>query len=128
MKKVFKIRLKRHSCVYSIHTVALIRTLAIKPDILLLDEAFSALDYETRSKVSTDVYNILRNENKSAIIITHDINEAIAFGDKVITLSSRPSIINNIYDIEINNNAIQEKNLDNKYNYYYNIISKDLII
>lgn len=57
--------------------VALIRTLAIKPDILLLDEPFSALDYMTRLQVSDDVYNIIKNENKTAIMVTHDIAEAI---------------------------------------------------
>ncbi|MGX4600212.1 ABC transporter ATP-binding protein [Faecalimicrobium sp. JNUCC 81] len=57
--------------------VALIRTLSVNPDILLLDEPFSALDYQTRLLVSDDVYKIIRNENKSAILVTHDISEAI---------------------------------------------------
>ena len=57
--------------------VALIRTLAVAPDILLLDEPFSALDYQTRLLVSDDVYRIIKNEGKSAIMVTHDISEAI---------------------------------------------------
>jgi len=73
--------------------VALIRTLAIKPEILLLDEAFSALDYQTRLLVVDDVYNILRKENKSAIMVTHDIAEGISMADRVIVLSKRPGTI-----------------------------------
>ena len=64
-------------CLYNIQRVALIRTLAINPDILLLDEAFSALDYQTRLKVSDDVYKIIKKEKKTAIMITHDIEELI---------------------------------------------------
>ena len=81
--------------------VALIRTLAINPDILLLDEPFSALDFETRQLVSDDVYKIIKKEHKSTIIITHDIEEAIAFADKVIVLSKRPSVIKKIFDIKL---------------------------
>ena len=81
--------------------VALIRTLAINPDILLLDEPFSALDFETRQLVSDDVYKIIKKEHKSTIIITHDIEEAIAFADKVIVLSKRTSVIKKIFDIKL---------------------------
>lgn len=63
--------------------VALIRTLAVNPDILLLDEPFSALDYQTRILVSDDVYKIIRNEGKSAILVTHDISEAICIKAKL---------------------------------------------
>ena len=81
--------------------VALIRTLATNPDILLLDEPFSALDFETRQLVSDDVYKIIKKEHKTTIIITHDIEEAIAFADKVIVLSKRPSTIKEIFDINL---------------------------
>ena len=81
--------------------VALIRTLSVDPDILLLDEPFSALDYQTRLMVNDDVYKIIKNENKSVILVTHDISEAIAMGDKVAVLSKRPSTIKNVYDIEL---------------------------
>lgn len=81
--------------------VALIRTLSVDPDVLLLDEPFSALDYQTRLLVSDDVYRIIKNENKSAILVTHDIAEAIAMGDKVAVLSKRPSTIKSEYDIDL---------------------------
>lgn len=81
--------------------VALIRTLSVDPDVLLLDEPFSALDYQTRLLVSDDVYRIIKNENKSAILVTHDIAEAIAMGDKVAVLSKRPSTIKSGYDINL---------------------------
>ena len=69
---------------------ALIRTMATKPEILLLDEAFSALDYQTRLVVADDVCNILKRENKTAIIVTHDISEGITMADRLIVLSKRP--------------------------------------
>ena len=71
--------------------VALIRTLATKPKILLLDEAFSALDYQTRIMVTNDIYNILRKEKMTAIIVTHDISEAISMSDRVVVLNCRES-------------------------------------
>lgn len=73
--------------------VALIRTLVLKPEVLLLDEPFSALDYQTKLLVLDDVYRIIHEEKKSTIIVTHDISEAISFADRVIVLSSRPSSI-----------------------------------
>lgn len=79
---------------------ALIRTLAIKPKILLLDEAFSALDYQTRIMVTKDIYDILKNENISTLIVTHDISEAISMSDRVIVLSNRPACIKEIHNIE----------------------------
>ena len=81
--------------------VALIRTLSVDPSILLLDEPFSALDYQTRLMVNDDVYKVIKNENKSVILVTHDISEAIAMGDKVAVLSKRPSTIKNTYDIDL---------------------------
>ncbi len=84
--------------------VALIRTLSVNPDILLLDEPFSALDYQTRLLVSDDVYKIIRNEKKSAILVTHDISEAISMSDKVAVLSTRPATVKNIYNINLREN------------------------
>jgi NitT/TauT family transport system ATP-binding protein len=81
--------------------VALIRTLAVDPDVLLLDEPFSALDYQTRLLVSDDVYKIIKNEGKSAILVTHDISESISMSDKVAILSKRPATIKNMYDIDL---------------------------
>ena len=72
---------------------ALIRTLAVNPDVLLLDEPFSALDYQTRLSVCDDVYKIIREERKTALLITHDISEAISVADKIFVLSKRPAKI-----------------------------------
>lgn len=71
--------------------VALIRTLAMSPQLLLLDEPFSALDFQTRLNVCDDVYNIIKKENKTALFVTHDISEAISLADKVLVLTERPS-------------------------------------
>lgn len=70
---------------------ALVRTMAMEPDILLLDEPFSALDYQTRLNVSADICRIIRSAQKTAILITHDLSEAISLSDRVIVLSSRPA-------------------------------------
>ena len=79
--------------------VALIRTLAVRPKILLLDEAFSALDYQTRIKVTVDIYKILKKEKITTIMVTHDITEAISMADKVIVLTKRPWTIKTIHNI-----------------------------
>jgi NitT/TauT family transport system ATP-binding protein len=78
---------------------ALIRTLVTDPQVLLLDEAFSALDYQTRLAVSDDIYQIIKKEKKTAILVTHDISEAISMADRVVVLSHRPGTIKRIYDI-----------------------------
>lgn len=83
---------------------ALIRTLASSPELLLLDEPFSALDYQTRLSVCDDVYDIIKSENKTAILVTHDISEAIATSDRIVVLSKRPSKIKNVHDIDTNKN------------------------
>lgn len=107
--------------------VALIRTLATKPDILLLDEPFSALDYQTRLKVSDDVYNIIKKEKKSAIMVTHDIAEAISMADKIIVLSKRPSIIKKIIDINLTDKSTPINNRKAKeFAYYYDLIWKEI--
>ena len=78
---------------------ALIRTLAVRPQLLLLDEAFSALDYQTRLAVADDIYSIIRLEGKTAMMVTHDISEAVSLSDRVIVLTKRPAVIKSIYDI-----------------------------
>ena len=80
---------------------ALIRTLATNPSVLLLDEPFSALDYQTRLSVSDDIHAIIKNENKTAILVTHDISEAISMSDRIIVLSKRPATVKNIYEIKL---------------------------
>ena len=107
--------------------VALIRTLAIKPDLLLLDEAFSALDFTTRLSVNDDVYKIIKGLNKTTIMVTHDLQEAIAMADYVVVLSKGPSIVKNVYKIELDNKGLPTLNRkDNKFNYYFDLIYKDL--
>ena len=81
--------------------VALIRTLALKPSVLLLDEAFSALDYQTRLSVCDDVYKIIKQEGVTAILVTHDISEAISLSDKIIILSKRPARVKKTLDINL---------------------------
>lgn len=102
--------------------VALIRTLSVNPDILLLDEPFSALDYQTRLLVSDDVYKIIRNEKKSAILVTHDISEAISMSDKVAVLSTRPATVKNIYNINLRENQnltpLQTRNIPQFQEYF----------
>lgn len=114
-------------CPYNIHTTALIRTLATKPDIILLDEPFSALDYQTRLAVSDDVYKIIKKEKKSVIMVTHDIAEAISLANKVIVLTNRPCTIKNIYDINLSNRSTPIENRKAKeFSYYYDMIWKDI--
>ena len=98
--------------------VALIRTLAVKPKILLLDEAFSALDYQTRIMVTEDIYSILRKEKITAIIVTHDISEAISMADRVLVLSKRPGTIKDRSTINCRESP--------KFSKYFNTLWKEL--
>ena len=108
--------------------VALIRTLAVKPKILLLDEAFSALDYQTRIMVTNDIYSILRKEGITAIIVTHDISEAISMSDKIFVLSKRPGTIKDIHKIEfeVENRTPLNTRENPKFSHYFNILWKEL--
>ena len=107
--------------------VALIRTLAIKPDIILLDEPFYALDAQTRLIVSDDVYKIIKKENKTAIMVTHNISEAVTMANKVIVLSERPATIKKVFDINLTNKTTPINNRTCKeFNTYYDSIWKEL--
>ena len=107
--------------------VALIRTLATKPDILLLDEPFSALDYQTRLAVSDDVYKIIKEEQKSAIIVSHDLAESISLADKVIVLTNRPAKIKKIFEIKLTNRSTPIENRKAKeFSSYYDAIWKEI--
>lgn len=107
--------------------VALIRTLAIKPDLLLLDEPFSALDYQSRLAVSDDVYKIIKKEKKTVIMVTHDLAEAISMADRIIVLSKRPATIKKIYDIKLEHKSTPINNRkDGKFSKYYEMIWRDL--
>ncbi len=79
--------------------VALIRTLVLRPEVLLLDEPFSALDFQTRLSVCDDVYSIIKKENKTAILVTHDISEAISMSDKIVVLTPRPATVKCVFDV-----------------------------
>jgi NitT/TauT family transport system ATP-binding protein len=81
--------------------VALVRTLATDPDILLLDEPFSALDYQTKLLLERDVLRIIRANRKTALLVTHDIEEAVSMSDRVIVLSGRPAQVKNVYTIDL---------------------------
>lgn len=107
--------------------VALIRTLAINPDLILLDEPFSALDYQTRLILSNDMYEIIKKENKTALLITHNIEEAVSMADRVIVLSMRPCKVKNIYEIKLNNKKDPLSNRkDPNFNNYFDLIWGDL--
>ena len=108
--------------------VALIRTLALKPDILLLDEPTSALDYQTSLTVSKDISKIIRQEKKTAIMVTHDINQAISMSDKIIVLTKRPATIKSIYNINLSSNNPLDRKKEKDFNDYYEKIWKDLDI
>ena len=123
----FKILKNNKKCLHYIQGVALIRTLATKPDLLLMDEPFSALDYQTRLSVSDDVYQIIKNEKKSAIMVTHDIAEAISMADKIIILSKRPSRIKKIIDVKLTDKSTPINNRKAKeFSYYYDLIWKEI--
>lgn len=109
--------------------IALIRTLALKPDILLLDEPFNALDYQSRLAISNDVYEIIKKEKQTAIMVTHDLAEAVSMADRIYVLSKRPCTIKNVYNIELINkeNPIMNRK-DKKFMDYYDQIWKDLDI
>ena len=107
--------------------VALIRSLAINPDLLLLDEPFSALDYYNRILVSEDVRKIIKNNNLKSIIITHDIGEAITLGDRIIVLSDAPSEVKNIYKTNYKSNQdILDRRNNPLFNDLYQKIWRDL--
>lgn len=107
--------------------VALIRTLATKPDILLLDEPFSALDYQSRLAVSDDVYQIIKKEKKSAIMVTHDLAEAISMADRIIVLTNRPCTIKKIHTIHFEHRSTPIENRKCKeFSKYYDEIWKEI--
>lgn len=108
--------------------VSLIRTLAVRPKILLLDEAFSALDSQTRMMVTNDIYNILRQEKITAIIVTHDISESISMSDKVYVLTNRPARIKQIHkiDFEMENRTPINCRKSPKFSEYFDSLWKEL--
>ena len=108
--------------------VALIRTLAVRPKILLLDEAFSALDYQTRIMVTKDIYSILKNENVTTLMVTHDISEAISMSDRIVVLTKRPAEVKKIYkvDFELENRNPLTVRESPKFSKYFDSLWKEL--
>lgn len=107
---------------------ALIRTLVLRPELLLLDEPFSALDYQTRLMVSEDIYGILKKEHKTAILVTHDLSEAVSMADKVLVLSKRPaSVIAEVpIELEIEDRTPMKSRNAPQFKEYFNQIWKEL--
>ena len=106
---------------------ALIRTLTLNPDVLLLDEPFSALDYQTRLNVCDDVYSIIKKEHKTAILVTHDISEAISMADRIIVLTARPAQVKHIFNVGIDTSKTPLKRREDKsFSNLFNTIWKEL--
>lgn len=108
---------------------ALIRTLAIEPRILLLDEPFSALDYQTRLAVSADIHAILRREGQTALLVTHDISEAISMSDRVFILSRRPATVKAVRDLrELKDLTPLQRRDHPSFHIHFNAVWKELDI
>ena len=105
---------------------ALIRTLSINPDVLLLDEPFSALDYQTRLSVCNDVYKIIREENKTALLITHDISEAISVADRIFVLSKRPATIVAEHSVAFPENEPLKRRENKEFSKWFEILWQEL--
>jgi NitT/TauT family transport system ATP-binding protein len=105
---------------------ALIRTLAVDPDILLLDEPFSALDYQTRLSVCDDVYKIIRSEKKTALLITHDISEAISVADRILTLSRRPAKIIAQHQLSFEETEPLKRRENKEFSSWFELLWKEL--
>lgn len=107
--------------------VALVRTLVLKPELLLLDEPFSALDYQTRLSVSNDIGSIIRKEKKTAILVTHDLAEAVSLADRVIILTARPGRIQRIVSVSFPTDLTPMERRDyDDFKTYFNLIWKEL--
>lgn len=108
--------------------VALIRTLALNPEILFLDEPFSALDYQSRLKICDDVHGIIKKEKKTTIMVTHDIAEAISMSDRIIVLSARPGKIKDDIRITYNNSNISpfDRRQENEFKSYFDYLWKEI--
>ena len=106
--------------------VALIRTLVAKPKLLLLDEPFSALDSQTRLNVADDVYSIIKQEQKTAVLVTHDIAESISMSDKIIVLSDRPAMVKSIIRPNLNGNTPLRKRECKDFGFWFEKIWKEL--
>lgn len=105
---------------------ALIRTLAVNPDVLLLDEPFSALDYQTRLSVCDDVYKIIRSEKKTALLITHDISEAISVADRILVLSRRPASVTASHTLDFPESEPLKRRENKQFSAWFEILWREL--
>ncbi len=106
--------------------VALIRTLTLEPDLLLLDEPFSALDFQTRLSVCDDVYEIIKTEKKTALLVTHDISEAISMSDKILVLSHRPASVKDEINLNLSGETPLKKREDKNFSSLFDKIWREL--
>ncbi len=107
--------------------VSLIRTLALNPKILLLDEPFSALDYQTRLAVQDDIYSIIKSEKKTAILVTHDISEAVVMSDRIFVFSKRPGTIKAVLKMDFDSNLTPfERRNSPAFNKYFKKLWEEL--
>lgn len=107
--------------------VALIRTLVLEPALLLLDEPFSALDFQTRLKVCDDVYDIIKSEQKTALLVTHDISEAISMSDKILILTKRPASVKRELSLNLDGDTPLHKREDKDFGNYFELIWRELL-
>ncbi len=107
--------------------VALIRTLVLQPSLLLLDEPFSALDFQTRLKVCDDVYDIIKSEQKTALLVTHDISEALSMSNKIVILSKRPAKVKENVNISFTGATPLSKREDKDFGKYFEMIWRNLV-
>lgn len=107
--------------------VALIRTLATRPEILLLDEPCSALDYQTRLLVQEDIASIIKQEKKTAMLVTHDITEAISMSDRIIILSKRPGTVKKIIKLDYGKMSPFERRKTPEFSKYFDMIWRELV-
>ena len=104
---------------------ALIRTLAAEPELLLLDEPFSALDAQTRLAVAEDLSGIMREQKKAVVLVTHDIAEAVSMADRILVFSGRPGRLVRDYPIDIPGSPLTRRN-DPRFSDYFEVLWKEL--
>ena len=107
---------------------ALIRTLAFKPRLLLLDEPFSAVDFQTRMTVCDDVHAIIKNENKTALLVTHDISEAVSMADRIVVLTKRPATVKTVFTIDIAASSPLKRRENPKFSYWFDRVWKEVTL
>lgn len=105
---------------------ALIRTLAFKPRLLLLDEPFSAVDFQTRMTVCDDVHSIIKRENKTAVLVTHDISEAVSMADRIVVLTKRPATVKAVFDIDIAASSPMGRRENPRFSHWFDKVWKEV--